>query len=234
MEKAILVIDHRETRIKEWMTKENYSCQYENLELGDIVIRIDDADFCVFERKTLTDLMASIVDGRYSDQKQRMIAHYGVTKIYYIIEGIFDYKNIHKTLLSSIINTTIRDHIQCLFTTDHIETCILIREIYNRIQCDPNKYILGKSYESTSKPTKRIMSKAECYISQLCQVPDISLKTAQAIAEKYPSMQDLLALSKFDENEKLKVLKEIFIKDNKGKQRRISEKVVKNILQYIL
>ena len=240
MEKTLLVIDNREVKIKELLTDVGYV--FENLDVGDFVIKIDDVDFIIFERKTISDLVSSILDGRYSEQKQRLLLNYSTTNIYYIIEGSFDFHPDNsvsssipkKNLVSCIINTMIRDHIKIFFTKNCLETCELIKAIYTRIQSDPKKYLEGFTPSNNVPKSKKITTKHDCYIAQLCQVPDVSTKTAIAIAQKYPSFEDLiLTLKEMEEVQKLKTLKELVIKDNKGKARKISEKVAKNIIAYI-
>jgi ERCC4-type nuclease len=60
----------------------------ENLPLGDIIINDGTNDCIIIERKTLTDLGASIKDGRYEEQSYRLngIEHHN-HNIIYLIEG---------------------------------------------------------------------------------------------------------------------------------------------------
>jgi ERCC4-type nuclease len=60
----------------------------ENLPLGDIIINDGTKDCLIIERKTLTDLGASIKDGRYEEQSYRLngIQHHN-HNIIYLIEG---------------------------------------------------------------------------------------------------------------------------------------------------
>jgi ERCC4-type nuclease len=60
----------------------------ENLPLGDIIINDGINDYIIIERKTLTDLAASIKDGRYEEQSYRLngINHHN-HNIIYLIEG---------------------------------------------------------------------------------------------------------------------------------------------------
>ena len=63
---------------------------YNLLPRGDIVIKKDDDEtICIIERKTLTDLMASIKDGRYTEQSFRLSNASNVPNhnIIYLIEG---------------------------------------------------------------------------------------------------------------------------------------------------
>jgi ERCC4-type nuclease len=60
----------------------------ETLPLGDIIINDGKNDCIIVERKTLTDLAASIKDGRYEEQSYRLngISHHN-HNIIYLIEG---------------------------------------------------------------------------------------------------------------------------------------------------
>ena len=61
------------------------------LDLGDISIQDDSAkEILIIERKSLTDLLSSIKDGRYDEQSHRLIHSSGLPahKIYYVIEGL--------------------------------------------------------------------------------------------------------------------------------------------------
>ena len=64
----------------------------EVLPLGDIVIQTDDRrQVVLIERKSLSDLLASIKDGRYEEQSYRLIhtGDYSPHNIIYMIEGMF-------------------------------------------------------------------------------------------------------------------------------------------------
>ncbi|GAX84759.1 hypothetical protein CEUSTIGMA_g12181.t1 [Chlamydomonas eustigma] len=69
-----LVVDYRERATFQDLLPSDVT--YENLEVGDFHLRCRDSGRhrVIFERKTLTDLAASIRDGRYSEQKCRMRA----------------------------------------------------------------------------------------------------------------------------------------------------------------
>ena len=68
------IIYNREIYIKEYFeqNKDGYpSIEYENLNLGDIIIYFKETPIFIIERKTLPDLLASIKDGRYIEQKKK-------------------------------------------------------------------------------------------------------------------------------------------------------------------
>ena len=60
-----------------------------NLDIGDFIIKTDNNEtVMIFERKSLSDLIASIKDGRYNEQSFRLSqTPLGNHYIYYIIEG---------------------------------------------------------------------------------------------------------------------------------------------------
>ena len=83
-----ITIDYREQDIITYITERypTISIQTANLQVGDILIT-SELDTLVFERKTIADLAASIKDGRYHEQKQRLKSIYPHHRITYIIEG---------------------------------------------------------------------------------------------------------------------------------------------------
>lgn len=62
------IIDNRETKAKQYFEKHEYT-NARNLELGDFVFKYNEDIVCLIERKTISDLLASIKDGRYKEQK---------------------------------------------------------------------------------------------------------------------------------------------------------------------
>lgn len=251
----LLKVDNREIKCKDYL--KDVQLEYSNLVFGDFQIctknkdnnEIEEIHF-LFERKTLDDLLASIKDGRYKNQKASILSNFDSKQYYYIIEGNIIYntnpiKIQDKILHSAIINTQLRDKIGIFFTRNVNETCQLILSIYNRIKDNPNEYIFKKennniSINSNVTIEKQICSKKiktanECWKEQLCQIPDISGKTADAILKEYPSMKQFYKVfmdcSKEEATKKLECIKTI---DPNGKQRKISSKCVQNIIHYVL
>jgi len=74
------------------------------LHLGDVLIQLDDEkDLILIERKTFSDLLSSIKDGRYAEQSHRLIysSGYPPHSIIYLIEGM--YSQIHNVAEKQII-----------------------------------------------------------------------------------------------------------------------------------
>lgn len=223
-----VIIDHREGKIKELINPDKVPCLicYENLEHGDIVIYHDGVPVFFFERKTLSDLKASINDGRYRNQKLRMLEKFDKGMIYYIIEG----DGIREEALKgAIINTMLRDKIGVFKTKDVNDTIQLLYDILDRVHKDPKKYISTTDSGLQQSVGNRNES---MFVNMLCQIPHISLKTAKAIEQKYKCFHDLqVALHNKTYDEKLKSLKDIMIVDPKGKSRKISSTACDNIIK---
>ena len=86
MDNLELVIDQREQKIKKLWTGD---ATYEALDIGDFVFRCGNETILIIERKTASDLAASIRDGRNREQKARLL-HSGISRdrIMYLIEGL--------------------------------------------------------------------------------------------------------------------------------------------------
>ena len=69
-----LLIDSREPKeIINILSFRLKSIEMTNLDIGDFIIKNDnDEDIMIFERKKISDLIASIKDGRYAEQSFRL------------------------------------------------------------------------------------------------------------------------------------------------------------------
>lgn len=240
-----LIIDHREGKLKELCNQHNVPATFENLTHADIQVVMDSKPVLLFERKTIADLVASITDGRYRNQKISLLNEYGKDQVYYIIEGPMTYsltplKSSDKAVQGAIINTLLRDKIGIFFTKNVDETFQLIQNVWHRVQEDPSKYLPDSQLETSACKLQpqlqhnRVGDMTACYRMQLCQVPDVSVKTADAIMAKFPTMVQLVqTMTGKSKEEKLNLLKDIVTTDSKGKQRKLSSRVVDNIINYI-
>jgi ERCC4-type nuclease len=159
----------------------------------------------VFERKTLADLAASIKDGRYREQKQRLKSTFPFHRITYIIEGsitdINDEKSVHginsKAIVSSLLSSRYRDGFQVIHTANVKETMWYICELAERFST-PDKLTFDTEHGSYAASVKVKSKKSDnvtkevAYRMQLSQIPGLSMKIADDIANMYPSFRKLL------------------------------------------
>ena len=215
------IVDSRETKLFSLLTerdldiyKDNISIQKEQLELGDIHIIFNEITY-IYERKTVNDLLSSIKDGRYKEQKNRLLAN--STNNNYIIEAdtITSNKNFknQKTLTSIYLNSIYRDKINVFFTTNIDDTATFLLLLVSKIIEKPENYLNKRSSitqdyidicKIKSQKNKNI-DKDTCYLLQLSQIPSISKEIAKKIKEIYPTMSNLIKALEEQPNEKSKI-----------------------------
>ena len=200
-----LIIDNRENSLIKLLEKNNIVFEKKNLEIGDIQYIEDDKLIYIIERKTINDLGASIKDGRYKEQKIRLLSNNN-NNIYYILEGNINNCNTlnRKALLGSIINMLFRDNIRIIFSEN-------IDDTYNIILQIQSKYNMGKfkkienstdNYASSIKINKKEnMNKSLCNIIQLATIPGVSKNISKIILDEYKSISNLI--EEFKKNDKL-------------------------------
>jgi ERCC4-type nuclease len=189
-------IDNREKKLIDLL---DIPFSSEQLDIGDIQIWSSEEDpLVLIERKTIDDLAQSIVDGRYREQKKRILGS-SFKKIIYLIEGnIAEYSgSLPKTTLkNTLINCTVRDNIYILESRDLEESSYIIKTMYEKL--NSGSYMVGAGCQITHSQTLVHQSKArnntpeQCYINQLAQIPGISGKVASEIAKEFPKILDLL------------------------------------------
>jgi ERCC4-type nuclease len=242
MMKLEIIIDNRETSLFNNMIERdldkfeiNIKITKKQLEIGDIHI-IFNENIYVYERKTMNDLISSIKDGRYKEQKLRLLSDQSFNNINYIIEGsdiISSNNNHNQELLTSIYyNSIYRDNINIFFTKNINDTITFILLLATKIIKKPDNFIkekqqLSNDYIDNCKiKTKKSenIDKETCYLLQLSQIPGISKQIAKNIKDIYPTMILLLkALETSSEPSKL--LMKI---DNIGQQK------ANKIIEYLL
>jgi ERCC4-type nuclease len=194
-----LKVDHREGKWKECYDAlpecKEYNVVYENLEFGDFQYIVEEQVKLMIERKSIDDLLASIKDGRYKNQKARVLAQFQPQQVYYIIEGKRSAYHSSPTSIkdkivqSAIVNTMLRDKISVFFTSSVQETFQLLLSIYKRIADDPTNYFVSSATEQTVVLSSAKDEPSKVWHCMLCQIPGISDKTATAIVTKWPSFQ---------------------------------------------
>jgi ERCC4-type nuclease len=236
-----IIIDSRETNLYNNIIErdlDKYTDKItiikQQLEIGDIHIQMDDLIY-VYERKTINDLLSSVKDSRYKEQKSRLLSNY--KNVNYIIEGsdIIASNNLHnQNLLTSIyFNSTYRDNIKIFFTKNINDTITFLLMLSTKIIDKPHNFILNETQKTEpdyidickikSKKSDNI-DKETCYLLQLSQIPNISKQIAKNIKDVYPTMKILINTLATSENPN-----ELLMKiPNIGKQKAIK------IIEYLL
>ncbi len=167
-----IVVDLRENSLKELLPKEDF-IQYTQLPLGDIVIKSGEEILYIIERKTLDDLNHSISDGRYHEQKHRLMEHFPCSNIIYLIEGT-KCKGFYQ---GAITNTICRDNIKVIRSINTKESVSIIMDLYTKcLKGTFNKASVNTlHYSSLIKTEKKgKMNPKTWYIASLKNIPGVS------------------------------------------------------------
>lgn len=197
-----LVIDNREPAvIKESFAQTGASLA--NLAAGDFEFLKDGKSLMLIERKEISDLCSSLVDGRFDDQKRKLAAAAceSPRPIVLLIEGDYskEPENIRNTIESVVLTSRFRDGIFVLTSVSASATVTLLRHIltlFQRGKFEPldeeeqhRRFIASRAAHRVGGQLSR---KTDWWQLALAQIDGVGPKAAKAIAEKYPTAKNLL------------------------------------------
>ena len=231
MAATIIHIDTRECKLRELLEKNGAVFVTKALELGDILIEHPKRQILV-ERKTIADFHASITDGRYKNQKLRLLEWRNKMDeqtdarkniIYLFEEKQGDNKD--KAYWGALVNMILRDNIGVIQCDGMVRTAQIIMDIKKKLDEDKFDELEGGgrniSLEGYAKG--KFNTPKHCYLGQLSLIPGLSPAIAGKIAEKYPNMRALL------DGLDVKELANIRITE----KRRLGDKLAEKIHSYI-
>ena len=226
-----IIIDNRENDLIKLLNKNKYNFTTSNLDVGDIQYKNDDKIIYIIERKTVNDLGASIKDGRYKEQKVRLLSNHN-NNIFYIIEGNINYCETlsTKAILGSIINMIFRDNIKIIYSKDIKQTLDIIIQIKNKYETNKfnnNQTNIKNDYISCIKINKKEnLDKRTCNIIQLATIPGVSKNISTIILEKYDNLNHLIS--------ELNQHGELLLKDIELGKKKLGKVLSKRIYDYLL
>lgn len=238
-----IVIDSRELKLKEIIPKDlNLNIEFKNLDLGDIVFKKDNKEILIVERKTINDLYSSIRDGRYKEQKIRLLENYNINQILYIIEDTNNTYKLNKSIImGAILNMTFRDKIKIVKTKNLNETLEHIILLKKKIEKTPEFFCINNQNQNSESKTetqylesikiskKENMNPPLCSIIQLSQIPGVSKQAATIILQEHKSLANLIL--KYNTLTKEESI--ILLKDIKMKNRKVGPVLSKRIYEYL-
>jgi len=217
-----IILDDREQQLYHLVNEKNDSLdlkltiEKKTLPLGDIVF-VDDneKEIVIVERKSLSDLVASIKDGRYEEQSYRLIHSSGLYRhhIIYLIEGGMSQilNPIEKKMIySSMLTLQLYKGFSIMKTTSMIETAEWIIYSANKLSSmvkkghelwSPESAIIEQvpsNYCSVVKKTKKDNVTPE-NIGEiiLCQIPGISSVSAITIMKEFNKQFNIFVMMRF-------------------------------------
>jgi len=202
------VIDYREKALNALLSA-HMTIASENLHMGDIQIRNDEKIELIIERKTVSDLNSSIRDGRYHEQKQRLLSNIDRNRIVYIVEGTIpeNSRYIEKDkVYSGILHSMFRDGLTVYRTEGLVESAQFIIELVARMNKKPEDWLvfLSCQNEGIGKPADiRVYDKVSCkksdnntpdvaFGNMLAQIPGCSTKIGTKLVESFKTMAQLI------------------------------------------
>jgi ERCC4-type nuclease len=190
-------------------------------ELGDVVKRerLDVGDFhlitdhgrIIVERKRWADLQSSLNDGRYSNQKMRLLAERersedGKTHVVVLIESknvpFFDGESNNrknKSAFCALSKMSIRDRVGVVWAADSDDAAKHVAYMFSALSKngfsseEKAKTIIAGGYSAVSKHTsKRKNAEDSAFEIMLTTIGGVSGQRAVCIAREYKSMADLV------------------------------------------
>lgn len=228
---AGIFVDTRECKLRELLEKNGETFVTKALELGDILIEHPKRQILI-ERKTIADFHASITDGRYKNQKLRLLEWRNKIDeqmdarkniIYLFEEKQGDNKD--RAYWGALVNMIFRDNIGVIQCDGMMRTAQIITDIKKKLDEDKFDELEGggKNISLEGYAKGKYNTPKHCYLGQLSLIPGISPAMAEKIAEKYPNMRALL------DGMDVKELGNIRISE----KRRLGDKLAEKIRTYI-
>jgi ERCC4-type nuclease len=240
-----IIIDSRENKLIELFQNNNISFIKKQLEIGDIILQQDDKIFLLIERKTIPDLIASIKDGRYKEQKTRILSKINVENVLYLIEGRVDnIKFDEKIIFGSITNMIFRDNIKLINTGNLQQSFDLILNLKKKFIEGTFQSKENLNYNDTIKLNKKDNITNNIFnIQVLANIPGVSFKMAEIILKDVKSIKDLIL--KYDnynlelqkdgiDIKNIEKLKEELLKDIQYSEKRKIGKIISKRIYHFL
>ena len=186
----------------------------------------------IIERKTISDLCASITDARFREQKTRLFESVkDPYKIIYIIEGSKKTARLSKKIIdSALLNLVFKHHYHVLFTTDIHDTIDTIKLLYEKVKTNIIDLQYNKETKHNTKIEKissgKLLKKSDSiqhniFVHQLAIIPGVSIEMSKKIQMVYPTISELLNALRDDAF----VLKDISITPKRKLGKKLSEKI---------
>jgi ERCC4-type nuclease len=228
-----LVIDFREKAIIEELKKLSVTHDTENLVLGDMFCYFPNNFQICIERKTWQDLWASIIDGRYREQRSRILEwindHH---KVIYILEG--NLQENKDTCLRTILRLSIIYDITVYQTKNVQDTALFLKWFHDQknmfdktdpLQCQITQ--LSDSMVKHLKKKKDVQQPRYFLLAVLQSITGISYDIAQQIVPT--EIESIKQFMEWIEKSGIEVLSDKLLQTKNGKSRKLGLEKAKRI-----
>ena len=152
----------------------------------------------LIERKTVTDLLSSLLDGRYKDQRKRLIQS-DIDNLYYLIEGDMNKDGDFSGIKQSINETRTCGNFNVVNTRDAKTTTNFILKLHRKVESRQAKFMnskkirFNKSYDDFEKKENKICQSTlkSILFSSLIGIKGFGEQVVNRIIHYYPSFNHL-------------------------------------------
>ena len=211
-----LVVDSRETRLADGLKVIGVPFQTAGLDVGDFMIQTEAGEpLMVVERKSLADFAASNADGRYREQRARLMAVRGSgVAVLYVLEGAWSLgdplkmygRTPEKQLQRLVTRLVLRYGMPVMQTEGILDTARLAALLLEQLTDDPTVFVpegdLATSQVAAMAGMTAVLSTAKkgnktaagTAHAMLSAIPGLGAKKVDALLTTH-SIADLVALS---------------------------------------
>lgn len=213
------------------------------LPLGDIVIQKQDGNeiLLMIERKTVRDLVQSLKDGRYHDQRKRWLEFRTQSPNSFVslwIEGDLLATDMDDIVKSSLVNSLFRLQSKFNILIHHVRSregfLKSIQMVVEKLEKEPyhlvpNEITTATTGVNMNQYRKSAHSQEKYWQDCLTLVPGVSPQTAQKIRSIYPTLVALVEELNHDPRHTREQISEIKISE----KRKLGKKLAEKILQHL-
>jgi DNA excision repair protein ERCC-4 len=183
----VIVDVHEPVKIVEGIKNAGIECEVQALPVGDYLVK----NFVLIERKTVFDLIASIKDGRLKGEIKTMAQEENIRPILLIEGSLGLVQKLTRfpinAVLSTLSSVMVYYGVPCLVVPSQGFTIMFITNLVN---------FLSKTPESVptlrETPYKKGSSPKEVAINILTGFPQIGVRSAEALIEKFNTIADII------------------------------------------
>lgn len=240
------IVDSREQTLYENLQQQlSIPVKKQMLVLGDVVVQKQEGGEVLFllERKTVRDLVHSLKDGRFHDQRRRWKEYsqpHPSVSVSVWVEGDLLSADMDETMRSSLLNALFRLQSKHDVIVHQVRTRdAFVKSLQMVVEkLEKDAYHLVKDTTTTqnanivattdtmSQHRKSSKSRETYWMDCLALIPGVSNSTAQKITAYFPTMASIVQT---DISDVLPRLSEIQISE----KRRLGDKLAKKILEHI-
>jgi ERCC4-type nuclease len=235
-----IILDNRERELIPFFKNDSIILEESNLDIGDIHFYKNNELIIIIERKSLSDLSASIKDGRYKEQKQRLLyaIDHKIRKIYFIEGDNMNDFHLQQSVFDGImLSNVIRDKIMIYRTKNIEDTYLTLKRIYEHLPKWLNENwdvdaLETIEYSGIKSIKKENVTYEVAFKAMISTIPGISNSIASVLFEKYKSIENMINIIKEEGDDWVQRMNNIGNIEFGSNKKRIGDSIAKKIILY--